>query len=168
MSHPVVEDRLHEAGAEAASNIEITPCDVNCQHSEGLIVAPDCADSNPGMYAHDGAPPFIKGVVSVRGLMLPVFDLKVRFPAKEAQPGSLNLHMLTDHAGRVVGAAPDEAGAVVELQGVAISALPGSVAENISAPITGIGLVERADQPGTLILAYIRHQATATAQPAGH
>lgn len=168
MSHPVVEDRLHEAGGAAASSVEITAGDSSRPLGEEPIVPRDCAAGHPGMYPQDGASPFIKGVVNLRGLVVPVFDLKVRFSREEAQPESLNLHMVTDPAGRVVGPVPDEAGAVIELQGMAISALPGLPGDNASAPITGIGLVERADKPGTLILAYIRHQAAAIAAVASH
>lgn len=168
MSHPVVEDLPHEAGGAAASGAEITASDSSRPHGEECIVPRDGAEGNPGMYPQDSAPPFIKGVVNLRGLVVPVFDVKVRFPREEAQLGSLNLHMVTDPSGRLVGAVPDEAGAVIELRGVAISALPGSAGDNASAPITGIGLVERADKPGTLILAYIRHQAPPPGLAAAH
>jgi CheW-like domain len=160
MSHPVVEERPHEMSGSAYSSVGVTGNDGARPPGQEPIVARDCAGQKPGMCGQEATSPFIKGVVNLRGLVVPVFDLKVRFNPPEAHAESLNLQMVTDDAGRVVGAVPNEAGAVIELQGVAIAALPGFETDHGSGPITGIGLVERADKPGTLILAYIRQRAS--------
>ncbi len=58
------------------------------------------------------APPFIKGVVNLRGVIVPIVDLRLKFNLGDASYDSFTVVIILNVIGRVVG--PDQAGARVQ------------------------------------------------------
>lgn len=68
-----------------------------------------------------GAPPIVKGVISVRGVLTPVLDLRPRLGAQPKAISPADHFILTRATGRLVALHVDRADALVELEPSAIS-----------------------------------------------
>ena len=62
-----------------------------------------------------GAPAYLKGVVNLRGTIVPVIDLRIRFGMPDPAYDSLTVVIVLRIAGRVVGAVVDAVSDVVRL-----------------------------------------------------
>jgi purine-binding chemotaxis protein CheW len=86
---------------------------------------------------------FIKGIINLRGIILPVFDLREKFKLPETTYTSFHSIIVMEISGRVMGVIVDEISDVVELfpedVQAASSLPPGVQAEYIK----GIGKKER-------------------------
>ena len=58
---------------------------------------------------------FIKGIINLRGIILPVFDLREKFKLPETTYTSFHAIMVMEISGRVMGVIVDEISDVVEL-----------------------------------------------------
>ncbi len=58
---------------------------------------------------------FIKGIINLRGIILPVFDLKEKFHLPETTYTPFHIIMVIEISGRVMGVIVDEISDVVEL-----------------------------------------------------
>ncbi|MCK4388701.1 MAG: purine-binding chemotaxis protein CheW [Desulfobacterales bacterium] len=58
---------------------------------------------------------FIKGIINLRGIILPVFDLKEKFHLPETTYTRFHIIMVIEISGRVMGVIVDEISDVVEL-----------------------------------------------------
>ena len=66
------------------------------------------------------APPFIKGVINLRGVIVPILDLRIKFQLSEAKYDEFTVVIILNIAGRVVGVVVDE---VVGQQQVVVKSL---------------------------------------------
>jgi purine-binding chemotaxis protein CheW len=87
------------------------------------------------------APAFIKGVVNLRGVIVPIVDLRVKLGCDSAEVNSFTVVIVLNVKGRVVGAVVDSVSDVLELSKEAIKPAP-EMASSVDANfITGIGSV---------------------------
>jgi len=98
------------------------------------------------------APAFIKGVLNLRGLIVPIVDLRLRFCLEQAAYDALTVTVILNVAGRVVGAVVDSVSDVVELKGEQIKPAPQFNAAVNADFITGIGVLEQGAERRMLIL----------------
>ncbi len=88
------------------------------------------------------APGFIKGVVNLRGVIVPIVDLRVKFALGEAKYDAFTVVIILNVAGRVVGAVVDSVSDVLELDGKQIKPAPEFNSLLDASYITGLGTVE--------------------------
>ena len=90
------------------------------------------------------APPFIKGVVNLRGVIVPIIDLRVKLGCEQVEYNHFTVVVVLNVRGRVVGAVVDSVSDVLELGREHIRPAP-ELASSIDASyITGIGTVRHA------------------------
>jgi purine-binding chemotaxis protein CheW len=85
------------------------------------------------------APGFIKGVVNLRGVIVPIIDLRIKLNCASAEYNHFTVVIVLSVRGRVIGAVVDSVSDVIELTREHIKPAPdlaGSVSANF---ITGIG-----------------------------
>jgi purine-binding chemotaxis protein CheW len=87
------------------------------------------------------APAFIKGVVNLRGVIVPIVDLRIKLGCESAEYNSFTVVIVLNVKGRVVGAVVDSVSDVLELSRDAIKAAPEMASAVDAAFITGIGSV---------------------------
>ena len=87
------------------------------------------------------APQFIKGVVNLRGVIVPIVDLRLRLGCESAEYNALTVVIVLNVRGRVVGAVVDSVSDVLELDKDAIKPAPEMASAVDAAFITGIGSV---------------------------
>ena len=61
------------------------------------------------------APPFVKGVVNLRGVIVPIVDLRLKLACETAEYNSFTVVIVLNVKGRVVGAVVDSVSDVLEL-----------------------------------------------------
>jgi purine-binding chemotaxis protein CheW len=98
------------------------------------------------------APAFIKGVVNLRGVIVPIVDLRVKFELGEARYDAFTVVIILNVAGRVVGAVVDSVSDVLELDDKQIKAAPEFNSLLDAGYITGLGTVESGEGERLLIL----------------
>ena len=87
------------------------------------------------------APHFIKGVVNLRGVIVPIIDLRLKLGCETAEYNAFTVVIVLNVKGRVVGAVVDSVSDVMELTREHIKAAP-EMNSNIDGNfITGIGSV---------------------------
>ena len=87
------------------------------------------------------APAFIKGVVNLRGVIVPIVDLRLRLGCESAEYSALTVVIVLNVKGRVVGAVVDSVSDVLELAKEAIRPAPEMASAVDASFITGIGSV---------------------------
>lgn len=87
------------------------------------------------------APPFLKGVVNLRGVIVPVVDLRIKLGCGAAEYDHATVVIVLNVHGRVVGAVVDAVCDVLRLAGEAIRPAPALAASVDTRYITGIGSV---------------------------
>ena len=85
------------------------------------------------------SPSFIKGVVNLRGVIVPIVDLRIKLGCESAQYTGFTVVIVLNIKGRLVGAVVDSVSDVLELPRDAIKPAPDIGATVDSACITGIG-----------------------------
>jgi purine-binding chemotaxis protein CheW len=98
------------------------------------------------------APAFIKGVVNLRGVIVPIVDLRVKFELGEARYDAFTVVIILNVAARVVGAVVDSVSDVLELDGKQIKPAPEFNSMLDSGYITGLGTVDSGEGERLLIL----------------
>jgi len=88
------------------------------------------------------APAFIKGVINLRGVIVPIVDLRLKFNLGEARYDSFTVVIILNVANRVVGAVVDSVSDVLELTAEQIRPAPEFNALLDASHITGIGSVK--------------------------
>lgn len=71
-----------------------------------------------------GAPPYLKGVMNLRGVIVPVIDLRIKFALPEARYDSFTVVVILRVAGRVIGVVVDGVSDVVQLAASEIRPAP--------------------------------------------
>ena len=87
------------------------------------------------------APPFIKGVVNLRGVIVPIVDLRLKLGCDSVEYNGFTVVIVLNVRGRVVGAVVDSVSDVLELAGEAIKAAPEMHTAVDTSFITGIGSI---------------------------
>jgi purine-binding chemotaxis protein CheW len=88
------------------------------------------------------APAFIKGVINLRGVIVPIVDLRLKFNLGEARYDSFTVVIILNVANRVVGAVVDSVSDVLELAAEQIRPAPEFNSMLDASYITGIGSVK--------------------------
>ena len=105
------------------------------------------------------APEFIKGVVNLRGVIVPIVDMRVRFGLDEVKYDSFTVVIILNIAGRTIGMVVDSVSDVVELAHDQIRPLPafnahaganGLMAHGVDRGPTGSAGVTRQETDGSL------------------
>jgi len=87
------------------------------------------------------APSYIKGVVNLRGVIVPIVDLRVKLGCDSCEYNGFTVVIVLNVKGRVVGAVVDSVSDVLELAGDAIKAAPEMHTAVDTSFITGIGSI---------------------------
>jgi len=87
------------------------------------------------------APDYIKGVINLRGIIVPVIDMRLKFRLA-AEYSALTVMIVLSVAGRVVGMVVDSVSDVVRLGGEQIRAVPELGATIDRQFLTGIGTLD--------------------------
>jgi len=87
------------------------------------------------------APSFIKGVVNLRGVIVPIVDLRVKLDCASVEYNSFTVVIVLNVKGRVVGAVVDSVSDVLELGSGTIKPAPEMHTSVDTSFITGIGSV---------------------------
>ena len=87
------------------------------------------------------SPAFLKGVVNLRGVIVPIVDLRLKLGCDSAEYNHFTVVIVLNVRGRVVGAVVDSVSDVLELGGEQIRPAPQLNANIDAGFITGIGSV---------------------------
>ena len=87
------------------------------------------------------APAFIKGVVNLRGVIVPIVDLRLKLGCETADYNSFTVVIVLNVKGRVVGAVVDSVSDVLELPRDSIKPAPEMSSSVDAGFITGIGSI---------------------------
>ena len=87
------------------------------------------------------APEFIKGVVNLRGTIVPIVDMRLKFNCSQAEYNSFTVVIILNMHQRVVGIVVDSVSDVMELAPDAIRSAPDIDSAIDSGSITGLGSV---------------------------
>jgi purine-binding chemotaxis protein CheW len=87
------------------------------------------------------APAFIKGVVNLRGVIVPIVDLRVKLGCDAVEYNEFTVVIVLNVAGRVVGAVVDSVSDVLELSHDSVKPAPELASSVDTSFITGIGNV---------------------------
>jgi purine-binding chemotaxis protein CheW len=98
------------------------------------------------------APSFIKGVVNLRGVIVPIVDLRLKLGCENAEYSALTVVIVLNVKGRVVGAVVDSVSDVLELGKEQIKPAPEMASAVDGGYITGIGSVKQGEVERMLIL----------------
>jgi len=88
------------------------------------------------------APQFIKGVVNLRGVIVPIIDLRLKLGCDSAEYNTFTVVVVLNVKGRVVGAVVDSVSDVLELKKEEIKPSPEMNSSVDASYITGIGTVK--------------------------
>ena len=98
------------------------------------------------------AQPFIKGVLNLRGVIVPIVDLRIKFGLNEVVYDGLTITIVLNIGQRVVGVVVDSVSDVIELQSANIQPAPECSSALETDHIIGLGTVQTADTTRMLIL----------------
>jgi purine-binding chemotaxis protein CheW len=87
------------------------------------------------------APPFIKGVVNLRGVIVPIVDLRLKLGCDTAEYNGFTVAIVLNVKGRIVGAVVDSVSDVLALDKDTIKPAPDMNSAVDTSFITGIGSV---------------------------
>ena len=87
------------------------------------------------------APAFVKGVVNLRGVIVPIVDLRLKLGCDTADYNSFTVVIVLNVKGRVVGAVVDSVSDVLELKADTIKPAPEMASAIDEGYITGIGSI---------------------------
>jgi purine-binding chemotaxis protein CheW len=88
------------------------------------------------------APSFIKGVVNLRGVIVPIIDLRLKLGCEQAEYNDFTVVVVLNVRGRVVGAVVDSVSDVLELGRDNIKPAPELNSSVDASYITGIGTIK--------------------------
>lgn len=98
------------------------------------------------------APHFIKGVLNLRGVIVPIVDLRMKFGFTDAVYDAVTVTVVLNVAGRTVGVVVDSVSDVVDLSDEQIKPAPGFNSAVSADHIVGIGLTKHGERERTLVL----------------
>lgn len=95
---------------------------------------------NPTRIAN--APAFIKGVINLRGLIVPIVDMRIKFDLGEANYDNLTVVIILNIGGRVVGMVVDSVSDVTTLNPEQIKPAPAMASALDTTYLIGLGTVD--------------------------
>lgn len=98
------------------------------------------------------APDFIKGVVNLRGVIVPVVDLRIKLGCATAEYTAVTVVIVLNVKGRVIGAVVDSVSDVLALDAGLIKPAPEMASSVEARYILGIGCVKSGEVERMLIL----------------
>jgi len=98
------------------------------------------------------APGFMKGVVNLRGVIVPIVDMRLRFELEDVKYDAFTVVIILNVASRTVGIVVDSVSDVLELHGDQIKPAPEFNGTIAATYITGLGTVKTGDAERMLIL----------------
>ena len=107
------------------------------------------------------APHFIKGVVNLRGVIVPIVDMRLRFGLPDVKYDSFTVVIILNIAHRTVGMVVDSVSDVLELPPGHIKPAPEFNGAIDATYITGLGTIKHGDDERMLILMDIEQMMTA-------
>lgn len=87
------------------------------------------------------APGFIKGVVNLRGTIVPIIDMRLKFNCAQAEYNSFTVVIILNLRNRIVGIVVDSVSDVMELAPENVRPAPEIDASIDSSAVTGLGSV---------------------------
>lgn len=106
------------------------------------------------------APALIKGVVNLRGVIVPIVDLRMKFDLGEPSYDRFTVTIILNVAGRTVGVVVDSVSEVLQLRDEQIKPAPEFNGHVDAGFITGIGSVAQGEEERMLILIDIERLMT--------
>jgi purine-binding chemotaxis protein CheW len=88
-------------------------------------------------------PEFIKGVIDLRGIIVPIIDMRLKFRLEHADYNDFTVVIILNVAQRVVGMVVDGVSDVITLAPEQVKPVPAFGSELDTKYITGIGTVEQ-------------------------
>ena len=88
------------------------------------------------------APAFIKGVINLRGIIVPIVDMRIKFGFKKVEYNQFTVVIILNVAGRVVGVVVDSVSDVVTLGAGQIRPAPDLGTTLNTSYITGLGTID--------------------------
>jgi purine-binding chemotaxis protein CheW len=88
------------------------------------------------------APPFIKGVVNLRGIIVPIIDMRIRFNLGTPTYDAMTVVVILNVVGRVVGMVVDSVSDVVTLTPAQIKPAPEMNGSMSTDYLTGLGSID--------------------------
>jgi purine-binding chemotaxis protein CheW len=98
------------------------------------------------------APSFMKGVVNLRGVIVPIVDMRERFALAEVKYDDFTVVIILNVADRTIGIVVDSVSDVLELSADQIKPAPEFNGAVDATHITGLGTVKSGDAERMLIL----------------
>ncbi len=89
------------------------------------------------------APEFIKGVVNLRGTIVPIIDMRIKFSLGNAEYNQFTVVIILNVAARVVGMVVDSVSDVIQLSAGQIRPAPDFSSTFDTRYITGLGTVDQ-------------------------
>lgn len=118
-------------------------------------------------------PDYAKGVISLRGQIIPVVDVRIRFGKREAEYTDRTCIIITRVSGRDFGLIADEVDEVTDILPERISPPPKMTKETVETYLTGIARLEAAEGQQDKIVLLVHpgrilgeDEAAALAEPA--
>jgi purine-binding chemotaxis protein CheW len=108
------------------------------------------------------APAFVKGVVNLRGVIVPIVDLRLRLACESAQVTDFTAVIVLNVRGRVIGAVVDSVSDVLALGADSIKPAPHLGSSADAGHIIGMGCIKSGDVERLLILTDIEALMSST------
>lgn len=98
------------------------------------------------------APPYVLGVLNMRGVIVPILDMRLKFEMAEVAYNSQTVTIVLNVANRVVGMVVDAVQDVVAIQAADVKPAPDFNGAVNTQHIIGIATVEQTEQQRMLVL----------------
>jgi len=89
------------------------------------------------------APPFIKGVINLRGIIVPIVDLRIKFNLGKVEYTPFTVVIILNIAGRVIGAVVDSVSDVLSLTSAQVRQAPDFSGSFDTKYILGLASIEQ-------------------------
>ena len=88
------------------------------------------------------APPFVEGLINLRGTVVPIIDLRKRFDIEPASDEKQQRIIVVDIGGRTIGVIVDSVSEVLNLSAEAIDEVPATISSGVNQQfLTGVGKI---------------------------
>ena len=88
------------------------------------------------------APGYMKGVINLRGAVLPIIDLGIRFGLRTSEPTARHVIMVAHIGGRLVGLLVDAVSDIIQLKDEEVQATPDVASEHVKTFVKGIFAID--------------------------
>lgn len=106
------------------------------------------------------APSFVKGVLNLRGVIVPIVDLRLKFGFDQVAYDAITVTVVLNVAGRTVGVVVDSVSDVIELSDEQIKPAPQFSSVVDASYIVGIGVLAQGESERMLVLVDIEKLMT--------